>query len=113
MKCLVFVRFQNGGSLPPEEFFQRINAEWSCVEDENHTLREKEGSKSMIQIQGPRSGICIADYESIEQLTIDLVIMPGAGISNVEVMPISEEPDSLYLQRPTDVSLPPRRTEWQ
>ncbi len=110
MKCLVFVRFQKGGSLPPEEFFQRINAEWSCIEDGN-SLQEKESPKRMVHIQGPRSGICIADYESIEQLTIDLAIMPGAGISNVEVMPISEEPD--YLQRSLDSNLPPRRSKWQ
>lgn len=87
MRCLVFVKFLPGGSLPPGEFFARINARWSRLED----TRDVAGQGNPPHLQSPRSAICIADYDSIEQLAIDLAIMPGAGISNVEVVPISEE----------------------
>lgn len=91
MQCLVFVRFLPGGSLPPGEFFSRINARWSRLEDTKDAESDVAGQGEPPRLQSPRSAICIADYDSIEQLAIDLAIMPGAGISNVEVAPISEE----------------------
>jgi len=83
MQCLVFVKFLPGGSLSPEEFLSRINAQWSWFEE----VRDNEL---------PRSALCITDYESIEQLTIDLSIMPGAGISNVEVLPVYQKMENDY-----------------
>ncbi len=91
MRYLVFVKFLPGGSLAPEEFFARINAQWYSLEDRHDSQPGKADSERMTHAQSPRSAICIADYESIEQLAIDLSIMPGAGISNVEVMPVSGE----------------------
>jgi hypothetical protein len=46
--------------------------------------------ESSIESAKAGSAICIADYESLEQLTMDLSIMPGAGIANIEIVPISE-----------------------
>ena len=83
MRCLVFVKFLPGGSLAPEEFFARLNAQWWWLEDHNDSTERHTPSS--------RSAICIADYESVEQLALDLSIMPGAGISNVEVVPILEK----------------------
>jgi hypothetical protein len=108
MRCLVFVKFFPGGSLPPEEFFTRINAQWSHLEDTqgmelDNTLEKPDRERL------PKSAICIADYDSIEQLAMDLAIMPGAGISNVEVVPISEETEIKQLS--TDIS--PGRVTWQ
>jgi hypothetical protein len=40
---------------------------------------------------GAGSAICIADYESIEQLTLDLSVMPGAGIASIEVVPFPDD----------------------
>jgi hypothetical protein len=96
---LVLVKFLPGGSLPPEEFFIRINAQWSWLEDTNDTERRNAGIEGEIHAQSPRTALCIAEYESIEQLAIDLSIMPGAGISSVEVVPISEEmePRQLFM----------------
>ena len=108
MRCLVFVKFLPGGSLPPEEFFARINAQWSHLEDtqdmESDNTLEKPARERL-----SKSAICIADYDSIEQLAMDLAIMPGAGISNVEVVPISDETDIKLLS--TDISS--RRVTWQ
>jgi hypothetical protein len=81
MQCLVFVRFFPGGRLAPEEFFARINAKWYSIEDEYYGPGP----------QSSKSAICIADYDSVEQLAVDLSIMPGAGISNVEVLSVAEE----------------------
>lgn len=97
MRCLVMVKFLPGGSLPPEDFFARINARWSHLDNPEDTgLEQAFPSK-------PRSGVCIADYDSIEQLTLDLAVMPGAGIANIEVVPISGETELEQLA--TDVSL--------
>jgi hypothetical protein len=90
MHCLVLVKFLPEGSLSPEEFFTRINARWSWIESTNDTDLERT-CFSRANDRSPKSAICIADYESIQQLALDLAIMPGAGISNVEVVPISEE----------------------
>jgi hypothetical protein len=96
MRCLVFVKFLPGGSIPPDEFFLRINAKWSHLEQIEDT-ESKNALGKTTRPQSPKSAICIADYDSIEQLTTDLAIMPGAGISNVEVVPISEETDYQHL----------------
>jgi hypothetical protein len=92
MKCLVLVKFLPGGSLPPEEFFRRLNAQWHWLEGRDSNSIEAI-SEETDHIPSVRSAVCLADYESIEQLTIDLSIMPGAGISSVEVVSISQEND--------------------
>jgi len=109
MRCLVFVKFLPGGSLPPEEFFARINARWSHLVDTEDTGVANASLEKATSVNPPKSAVCIADYDSIEQLSIDLAIMPGAGISNVEVVPISEEVELQHLS--ADVSS--RRSEWQ
>jgi hypothetical protein len=91
MRYLVFVKFLPGGSLAPEDFFARINAQWYSLENMRDRQLGKADSERMTHRQSPKSAICIADFESIEQLAIDLSIMPGAGISNIEVVPVSEE----------------------
>ena len=102
MRCLVFVRFLSGGSLPPDEFFALIKAQWSWIEHKDYTESGATGLKRTTQ--SSRAAICIADYESIEQLAIDLAIMPGAGISNVEVVPLSEEMEHDDLVRNTQTT---------
>jgi hypothetical protein len=79
MKCLIFVKFLPGGSLPPAIFLSRLNARWGHIEEGSGT--EKAGAGS---------AICVADYESIEQLALDLSIMPGAGIASIEVVPLPD-----------------------
>jgi hypothetical protein len=96
MQCLVLVKFLDGGSLSPEEFFSRVGAQWNWVD---YGSRVKSGNDGSARPDGyqlkAKEAICIADYESVEQITIDLAIMPGAGISAVEVYPISEYGDVL------------------
>jgi hypothetical protein len=80
MKCLIFVKFLPEGSLPPAVFLSRLNARWGYIEEGSSTERA-----------GAGSAICIADYESIEQLTLDLSVMPGAGIASIEVVPFPDD----------------------
>ena len=93
MKCLVFVRFLPDGAMQPEDFFSQVNAEWSLVEE----FEDKRLQGENVQTQKTRkvkSGICIADYDSIEQLSIDLAGMPGTGILNIEIMTVTGEINS-------------------
>jgi hypothetical protein len=103
---LVLVRFLPGGSLPPDEFFPRLQAEWTWLEGSDGT-----GDRSASDGTGipdrPRAAVGIADHDSVEQLTIDLSIMPSAGISNVEVFPI-EEVQGAGLQESTEATCWPR-----
>ena len=86
MKCLVFVKFLPNGSLAPSEFFRRIDAEWFWLEEEPENDR-------------PKAAVCVAEFDSIQQLGLDLAIMPGAGISNVEVVPVTENPENEELMQ--------------
>ena len=90
MKCLVFVKFLPDGSMRPEEFFSRVKASWSSVEEFENNRLEVENTLAP-KISRVKSGICVTDYDSVEQLSIDLAVMPGAGISNVEIIPVVEE----------------------
>ena len=96
MRCLVFVRFLPGGSLPPEEFFARVNAEWSILDNESGA-GSPVGHGTSPRNQSPRSAMCIADYDSVEQLGLDLAILPGAGLSAVEVVPMPDVADTRQL----------------
>lgn len=91
MRCLVLVKFEGGGALPPEEFFARINARWSWLGGKDGSAGGKGNLRRArpIQVQAPSSAICIAECESLQALSRDLAIMPGAGISSVEVFPVS------------------------
>jgi hypothetical protein len=91
MMFAVYVKFLPGGSIAPEEFFARINAQWYWLEDAHNTESRNTSSGKTTLAQSPKSAICIADYDSIQQFAIDLAIMPGAGISNIEVIPLSDE----------------------
>lgn len=104
MQCLVFVKFLEGCSVPPDSFLSRINAKWSWLEETNETDPPATEFEGISRLQPPRSAICIADYESIEQLAIDLAIMPGAGISQVEVVPLSEETENAALVEDTVIA---------
>jgi hypothetical protein len=97
MKCLVLVRFLPGGSIPPEELFVRVNAQWSWLETEENNDPKKNGPEGAVNTKSTKTAFCIADYESIEQLTTDLAIMPGAGIATVEVVAITEEVEHQQL----------------
>ena len=91
MRCLVLVRFLPGGSLPPEEFFARLDAQWSWIEGTDDKASTTKDNNDAFRSGQARAAVGIADYESVEQLAVDLAIMPGAGISNVEVVPIADE----------------------
>ena len=90
MMFAVYVKFLPSGSIAPEEFLARTNAQWHWLEDAHNGESRNAGSGRNTVAQLPKSAICIADYDSIQQLAIDLAIMPGAGISNIEAVPISE-----------------------
>ncbi len=87
----MYVRFLPGSSLSPEEFLSRINARGSQFVDrqsgESDDVQQGKTNRKSL----PKSAICITEYDSLEQLAADLAIMPGAGIHNVEVFPISKE----------------------
>ncbi len=90
MRCLVLVRFLPGGSLPPDEFFARLQAKWMWLERGRGLGSLSMPGRDSEVLSQPRAAVGIADYDSVEQLSIDISIMPGAGISNVEVVPIEE-----------------------
>ncbi|MBN2239977.1 MAG: hypothetical protein JW712_09385 [Dehalococcoidales bacterium] len=87
MKCLVFVKFLPGGSISPDQFFAHLDAEWGWY-DENEEMTEM-GNENDTRPE-VRSAVCVTDYDSIQQLAIDISIMPGAGIAGIEVVPVSE-----------------------
>ena len=89
MLFLVHVNFLPRGALTPEEFFKRINARWSCVDIPSGYDNTGTGNDRGEWYRA-RSGVCIADYDSIQQFTLDLSIMPGAGIYNIEIEPVEE-----------------------
>ena len=91
MRCLVFVKFLSEGPLPPEVFFARLNARWSWLGKSNELGNGENNNRTST------AALCITDYESMEQLTLDLAIMPSAGISNVEIVPINE--DTEFVQQ--------------
>lgn len=95
MQCLVFVKFLPGGSIAPEELFAHINAKLNWVEGQDSIMPEGVNLIKDDFHQLPKTAICVAEYDSIEQLAIDLSIMPGAGISNIEVIPFYEEMESI------------------
>lgn len=84
---LVYIEFIPGGCLSPDELFSRVNAKWNWVEEPQQVGNLGRPVK-------PLSALCIAEYESIEQLAFDLSIMPGAGISNVEISPVPVETET-------------------
>ena len=90
MRCLVLVKFLPGGSIAPEEFFSRIKAQSYWFEETFEGKEENVDLERIAHARSPRLAMCIAEYDAIEQLAIDLSIMPGAGISNVEIL-ASEE----------------------
>ncbi len=90
MRCLVLVRFLPGGSLPPDEFFARLQAKWMWLEGGNGSGPRSMVDRNSADFLQPRAAVGIADYDSVQQLSIDISIMPGSGISNVEVVPIEE-----------------------
>lgn len=90
MRCLVFVKFMPEGSLPAEVFFTHLNASWTWLGKANETINSRGGTTN----QTPSAALCITNCESIKQLTLDLVTMPGAGIDKVEVVPLGEEQES-------------------
>jgi hypothetical protein len=53
-------------------------------------MTEKDHPEIIRHAQSSRSAFAIADYLSIEQLAIDLAVIPGAGIAGIEVFPITE-----------------------
>jgi len=66
MKCLVLVKFLEGGSLSPEEFFTRVGAQWSWVDYVPSRISGKSGNERSGYRTKAREAICIADYESVE-----------------------------------------------
>jgi hypothetical protein len=98
MKCLVFVKFLPGGSLTPDQFFSHLNAGWGWYDGADDVVTVDENQYNSGK-QHPKvlSAVCVADYDSIQQLAIDISIMPGAGIAGIEVMPVPEEAEAKEL----------------
>jgi hypothetical protein len=59
--------------------------------------------KRTSDLQSAKSAIYIAECDSIGQLAMDLAILPGAGISNIEVVTIPQEtgPRHFYTNEST------------
>ena len=67
-----------------------IDTKWSCVEDTQNTSIKTSNPGIARNRSVPKSVVFIADCKSVKQLTSDLVTLPGAGISNVEIFPVPE-----------------------
>ncbi len=116
MMLAVYVEFLPGGSMPPDEFFARINARWYRVEEPSDAEPGNAGVERPAQAQVPRSGICITDYDSVQQLAIDLAVKPDAGIANMEMFPAHEKAERQYslgfVENPADVGEVWQGGEW-
>jgi hypothetical protein len=82
----MFVEFMAEGSLPADEFSNRLQAEWIFLE--NVEVDHKTRVQAITRMRRPRSGICIAEYQSLEQLNGLLKSMPGAGIASIKTLAI-------------------------
>ena len=90
MRCLCYAKFLSSGGIPPDEFFAHIAAKWSCIEDTSKAIIKTSNHGKNHRHWLPQSIVFIADFNSVEELTTSLATMPGAGISNVEIFPVSE-----------------------
>ena len=89
MLCLVHVKFMPEGSVSPDEFFACLNAKWFYYGALDDAVAPNPAPESAECKTSCKEAFCLTDYESIQQLAVDLVIMPGAGIANIEVFPLS------------------------
>jgi hypothetical protein len=98
MKCLVFVKFLPGGSLTPDQFFSHLNARWGWYDGVDDIVNmygnQDNNGRGYSKVL---SAVCVTDYDSIQQLAIDISIMPGAGIAGIEVMPVPEDAEDNEL----------------
>jgi hypothetical protein len=88
MLCLVYVRFMPEGSLPPDEFFTRLGARWFYYDGPHDQNAPEPGCRVGEPSQSPKEAVCLTNYETIEQMALDLAVMPGAGIASIEVFPL-------------------------
>lgn len=89
MKFLVAVNGLPGKTASPEEMFSRLSAQWMWVSDK----RRPSGNEGPAPVETDGSattvGVCIAESASLEQLSADLVKMPGAGILSIDIQPLA------------------------
>ena len=100
MLCLVHVKFMPEGSVSPDEFFSCLNARWFCYGNpDDPTPPNQPPDAPEERPNACKEAFCLTDYESIQQMALDLAIMPGAGIANIEVFPLTDQKqDSLTLK---------------
>lgn len=98
MKYLIYVEFLPEGALSPEEFFARINAGWMWL-DNRDTRSGETGLRRVFRKKRPRFAACITEYDSMKQLSLDLVTMPGAGIANVRLKVLSGDVSEDFTKR--------------
>ncbi len=108
MQCLAVVTFLPGCSLPPEEFSKHLKHRWTWIENTADIHIPKPNFNETHHSLPAKFTVFIADYESVEQMAMDLAIIPGAGISSIEILPVSYG-SKYHVQsvRRKTVTLPP------
>ncbi len=92
MVCVIRVKFLSEVSISPNEFFVCMKPVWSSFETPSETTNMNAGIISRRRIN-PHTAICIANCDSVEQLSREIAIMPGAGVESIEIVPLSENHD--------------------
>ncbi|MDP2919520.1 MAG: hypothetical protein Q8O43_04800 [Dehalococcoidia bacterium] len=89
MKFLVAVNGLPGKTASPEEMFSRLSAQWMWVRDHRRPTGNETPAPAAEDADITAVGMCIAESESLERLSADIVRMPGAGILSISVRPLS------------------------
>jgi len=90
MRWLCYAKFLPNNTKPPSEFFGHLGAIWSSIEDTPKTTIKTSNVSLTHNYLSPMTFVFITECQSLSQLTSYLATMPGAGISNVEIFPVSE-----------------------
>ena len=89
MVCVIMVKFLSEVPISPNEFFAYMKPIWSSVENSSRNTNINAGIISSKRTN-PKSVICIANCDSVEQLSREIAIMPGAGVESIEILPLLE-----------------------
>lgn len=92
MVYVIRVKFLSKMSISPNEFFATLKPVWSATENSSGTGGSYAGSISR-RLTNPQSVVCMADCDSVEELSRQIAIMPGAGVESIEILPLFENQD--------------------
>ncbi len=94
MVCVIRVKFLSEVSISPNEFFSYMKPVWSSIDNSFRTTGINAGIVSHKRIN-PGFAVCIANCDSMEKLSKEIAIMPGAGVESIEILPLPENSDGL------------------